>query len=418
MNVNFAIESTTKGTCTACLKGIEKSCDETGIWAKIYRDLLTTEVNRLPIDVEYHFCDVCQQELQKIDDFRKTCMTSITFLENLDFSLPDIDFSAFNEAKLVDEILEEKILIEDGLLEEVIFEPNLDFLPEERKRSPDNRTFCSICLINVPKITKHAVKVHSVLNEDNNLECTACSKMFACREKFVEHFGNFHREWSEPKACHICGSLFTKKPDYDRHLALHNKSKRQENRYKCTECDKFFSNTTLVKYHKIKDHEGGIQCRYCPIAFRQEDFDKYTEHLRKEEDRKHTRPSKQKHVCAFCGDEKSDSSSLYEHIRRYHNDDTFTCDICSKSFRSKFAFKHHYEAVHGERRHECSECGRRFKLKSGLKSHLLSHAPSEECKICQKKLSPRYMSHHLKLHSEKQSVFAVTCATKWNGNSV
>lgn len=368
--------------------------------------------------MEYNFCETCRQQLKNIEEFKKGCVTSISLLEqNLD--LNDIDFSSFDEAKLVDEILEEKISIEDGILNGES-EVQMDTIPEatqeiitvpEKKRSTDSRTFCSICLINVPKITKHAVKVHSILNEDNNLQCTACSKIFACREKFVEHFGQLHREWAEPKPCPTCGSLFTKKPDYDRHIALHNKSKRQENRYKCTECDKYFSNTTLVKYHKIKDHEGGIQCRYCPMAFRQEDVEKYQEHLKKEEDRKHTRPSKQKHVCAFCGDEKSDSSSLYEHIRRYHNDDTFTCNSCNKTFRSKFAFKHHYEAVHGESRHECGECGRRFKLKSGLKSHLLSHAPSESCKICGKKLSPRYMSHHLKLHSDKRDKQTNACAT-------
>lgn len=329
--------------------------------------------------------------------------------QNVELSMNVEDFSSLDESKLVDEILQEKISIEAGILKDSevpvpIMEQEISVttVPERKRSTADSRSFCSICLLNVPKITKHAVKVHSILNEDNNLQCTACQKIFACREKFVEHFGQLHREWSEPKPCPECGSLFTKKPDYDRHIALHNKSKRQEHRYKCTECDKYFSNTTLVKYHKIKDHEGGIQCRYCPMAFRQEDVEKYKEHLKKEEDRKHTRPSKQKHVCAFCGDEKSDSSSLYEHIRRYHNDDTFTCNSCNKTFRSKFAFKHHYEAVHGESRHECGDCGRRFKLKSGLKTHLLSHAPSESCKICGKKLSPRYMSHHLKLHSDKQ----------------
>lgn len=366
--------------------------------------------------MEYQFCELCQQQLRIIDEFKKCCVTSISLLEqNVELSM-NVDFSSFDESKLVDEILQEKISIEDGILKaseipmQIVTETaqGTHIVPE-KKRPSDSRTFCSICLINVPKITKHAVKVHSILNEDNNLQCTACGKIFACREKFVEHF-SVHREWLEPKPCHVCGKLFTKRPEYDRHIALHNKSKRQEHRYKCTECDKYFSNTTLVKYHKIKDHEGGIQCRYCPMAFRQEDVEKYNEHLKKEEDRKHTRPSKQKHVCAFCGDEKSDSSSLYEHIRRYHNNDSYTCNSCNKTFRSKFAFKHHYHSVHGESKHECSDCGRRFKLKSGLKTHLLSHAPSESCKICSKKLSPRYMSHHLKLHSDKkQNHTCITC---------
>lgn len=274
---------------------------------------------RLPIDVNVRFCMSCESQLRIIDDFKRTCMTSLTLLEqNIEIPM-NVDYDLLEGSKIVDEILQEKILIEDEIFKEISEETiaqEIHVVPENKKRSNDARNFCSICLLNVPKITKHAVKVHSVLNEENNLECTACKKVFACREKFVEHF-DFHREYDEPKPCNECGVLFTTRPDYDRHIALHNKTKRQEHRYKCSECDKFFSNTTLVKYHKIKDHEGGIQCRYCPIAFKKEDLEKYNEHLKKEEDRKRTRPSKQKHICAFCGDEKSDSSSLYEHIRRY-----------------------------------------------------------------------------------------------------
>uniref|UniRef100_A0A336LHD0 CSON013662 protein n=1 Tax=Culicoides sonorensis TaxID=179676 RepID=A0A336LHD0_CULSO len=417
MEGDLISENILKATCTACLKEIDKSIDDTSDLVQIYKDLLSINVTRLPIDFVVNFCIGCKEKLKSIRDFKSLCLTSIEMLEqSIEISM-DVDFTMLNDSKIVDEILQETLSNDSSILDNPIEGEESflsEFLKPLKKRSTIARTYCSICLINVPKITKHAVEVHSILNEDNNLQCTACAKIFACREKFVEHF-DLHREYDTPKQCEYCNDYFVKRPDYDRHIALHNKAKRPGNRYKCSDCDKYFSNTTLVKYHKIKDHEGGMQCRYCPMAFRKEDEKKYNEHLKKEETRKHTRPSKQKHVCAFCGDEKSDSSSLYEHIRRYHTDDSFTCALCNKTFRSKFAFKHHFSAVHGESKHECSDCGRRFKLKSGLKTHLLSHAPSESCTICGKKLSPRYMSHHMKLHSlpnkqgEKIELLQQTC---------
>jgi len=88
------------------------------------------------------------------------------------------------------------------------------------------------------------------------------------------------------------------------------------------------------------------------------------------------------------------------------------CDMCGKSFKTRFNLRRHVQMVHTqERSHQCKECSALFKLKSHLKAHVEqvhSAEKSQVCPLCSKRF---WSASNLKRHVDEAhlKLRAFTC---------
>nr|CAD7574849.1 unnamed protein product [Timema californicum] len=113
-------------------------------------------------------------------------------------------------------------------------------------------------------------------------------------------------------------------------------------------------------------------------------------------------------------------------------DNSTTCDICGKTFKSVIRWRKH-KYIHGnptEWPHECSTCLKRFTKKRELRQHiLLVHSPGRvnkpgedpgiPCKYCGKKFGTpaRYKSHVDRIHLNLKPSVCIHCGKKFCNKS-
>lgn len=118
---------------------------------------------------------------------------------------------------------------------------------------------------------------------------------------------------------------------------------------------------------------------------------------------KHDKPRKN-YQCLSCGRVFKDASILKAHLRTHLPDNekfAFECEICGKKLVNKWSLKYHIHTIHERvQAHFCHLCGRGFGNKSNLRSHLISHSTENvSCDICGGIFKNRIsLQSHKKIH--------------------
>lgn len=99
----------------------------------------------------------------------------------------------------------------------------------------------------------------------------------------------------------------------------------------------------------------------------------------------------------------SSKPSLTNHIHYIHqNTETYVCEICAKTFRTKALLKLHSD-THNNDRIRCNVCNLSLKNQKTLRSHMMTHtAPTnEQCPVCGKIMpNARSLRSHLQVHRD------------------
>jgi len=213
--------------------------------------------------------------------------------------------------------------------------------------------------------------------------------------------------------------------------------------YQCHYCEFSAKHTDWIN-HLRKDH-ADKNLVFCPVKKCQKPFE--SEALMRE----HEENTHIKNICTFegCGQEFKFKSVLREHRKTHYPADCdwmadpdpdmtidrfFVCTYCGKRYRTRAGWKAHEAYVHtkqldyhcdekgcgkafyseqcliihkrkhsGELPFTCSYCGNRYISAHTLAQHeKASHLQTEdaECEICKKKVRKRYLTAHIKTHSE------------------
>ncbi|XP_069819978.1 oocyte zinc finger protein XlCOF22-like [Dendropsophus ebraccatus] len=163
----------------------------------------------------------------------------------------------------------------------------------------------------------------------------------------------------KPYSCSECGRRFTMKSNLLRHLRTHT----QERPFSCLVCGKCCSQKSdLIRHQRIHIGEQPYPERGTHYSFQPYLFD----HNR-------ARRGEKPFSCSECGKRYSVKSTLVEHQRMHTGEKPFPCPLCGKCFTRKSNLVEHQKTHTGEKPFSCAVCGKRFNVKSNLVRHQRIH---------------------------------------------
>lgn len=187
----------------------------------------------------------------------------------------------------------------------------------------------------------------------DSFPCRLCDKKFQYERGIVMHFKSDH-PGHKPLVCHICKMQLANK--LKEHLKTHGIGEE----FICELCGKRFNQKFLSKIHEMWHQGIEYKCSNCKQKF-----------LNKEKMDMHVKENR-------CSNRQS--------LMR------LPCDICGKSYRSKFGLSKHYithtpkELRPIKNRMNCEFCGKWFDTKNGLQRHRMIHTGERPfcCRFCSK----------------------------------
>ena len=162
-----------------------------------------------------------------------------------------------------------------------------------------------------------------------NVKCGECDELFYFHVDFMNHMRMKHGI-SHPYHCPRCSNTYSSRESLIRHCSI------QHNKNQCSICEKEFSDKRDLRDHIARLHNEGepqFECADCQRRYYlQKDLDKH---------------------------------------RKTHGKQSFPCDECSKTFKTRGSLKEHLEYTHSNRRKfRCKVCFVRFKRKNSLLRHI------------------------------------------------
>ncbi|XP_069089499.1 zinc finger protein 777-like isoform X4 [Pleurodeles waltl] len=162
--------------------------------------------------------------------------------------------------------------------------------------------------------------------------CTVCGKGFSVKQSMIKH--QMLHTISEYGTGAKCVNLFM-----DQGMSTHTqRTHASDVLYKCSECEKSFSNAYKLKIHqRIHTGERPYKCPACEKTFIKD-------------------------------------SHLKVHIRMHTGERPYKCKMCGKGFTKSYHLKVHVMIHTGEKPHKCLECGKSFSVNSRLTAHQRTHS--------------------------------------------
>lgn len=146
-----------------------------------------------------------------------------------------------------------------------------------------------------------------------------------------------------------------------------------ERPFKCGTCGRGFTQSKSLQFH-MRRHTGEkpFTCEKCGLAFRQKDGLK-RHNLLKHSDQKIL----DTFICDICHKILHSKYSLQVHIKKHQSsDNTFDCDLCTRSYQTKTALVNHKRIHTGEKPFKCGTCSKVFAQKASLLLHVKQHMSS------------------------------------------
>ncbi|CAL4063986.1 unnamed protein product [Meganyctiphanes norvegica] len=108
----------------------------------------------------------------------------------------------------------------------------------------------------------HTLVTHNSHIEDKPYKCSICNKVFSEKGNLKQHMKTHTGE--KPHLCEQCSKRFTLRRDLIQHMRVHTGEKP----YSCNQCDKTFSQrSTLVGHLRTHTGEKPYLCEQCGMSF-------------------------------------------------------------------------------------------------------------------------------------------------------
>ena len=229
---------------------------------------------------------------------------------------------------------------------------------EEDEEEEEFKYKCKDCDMKFSKSELYEIHLSGHANHLRCELCRASLKSFKSYEK--------HRLKCKPFECTYCGKIVRFRPNYLKHLKVHERRQQEEQgqgtqerpKFTCDVCQKEFTSAEYFKIHQ-KTHQEGVdlQCKICQKTF-------------------------------------SAVACLRSHAKVHTGEKRFRCETCGKGFAQSQNLKVHRRSHSGEKPFECSTCGKRSNTMASHTAHLKTHKEFR-CELCQETFDQKikYMSH-------------------------
>ncbi|XP_055600238.1 zinc finger protein 836-like [Uranotaenia lowii] len=208
------------------------------------------------------------------------------------------------------------------------------------------------------------------------------------------------------KRCEVCQKVFKNKKMLARHQEIHAK----ENQYKCRYCGRWFKARSSWYNHELKHRNAVGRTEKLEREFLCDICAKtFKTRYQLKEHTEIVHQGTKRFRCDICSKTFTRNGSLAEHKLIQHAEiKQFSCGICSKSFGKEDSLKTHL-TIHLGKPFQCEICSKGFAKKAFLTAHISKFHPSKEgpkvncCDICDKRFSTSgHLKDHMKIHSNEK----------------
>lgn len=164
-------------------------------------------------------------------------------------------------------------------------------------------------------------------------QCTICPKSFGNAYGLTVHMKTVHSD-DRKFRCPYCEKTYKTSSVLKTHIRAMHGPPELKKPHKCGECNKGFTNVTLLRDHQLLHNSGCFVCEICNKEY----LNRYSliRHFKLD----HDEVSK-KHCCTLCPKRFVSPSSLKRHLYHHSGERPFQCKMCSKSFNDKSNLVNH-----------------------------------------------------------------------------
>eukprot|EP00088_Acartia_fossae_P040041 TRINITY_DN4167_c0_g1_i7.p1 TRINITY_DN4167_c0_g1~~TRINITY_DN4167_c0_g1_i7.p1 ORF type:complete len:557 (-),score=90.17 TRINITY_DN4167_c0_g1_i7:24-1694(-) len=264
----------------------------------------------------------------------------------------------------------------------------------------DNK--CKMCMkLGGDALQQHVERYHVPVT------CHLCHKVVSGRKHLGVHLAS-HKNNEVNIVCQECGKVFPDRKTVNKHYS----SVHTEKKFKCSQCPLLFRNNFQLRDHEERKHgNSAYPCATCGKAFG-------SKILLKNHERTHN--AVRKYSCDFCEKRFRTRDKLNKH-QAVHTKIKFSCEICASAFSRMETLKSHMKLHDESRALKCSECSKLFDTNQKYREHMNTHTGAKpfKCEGCSAAFSSSSsLCHHKKsctfyidLKKDKDVTMTVTTTT-------
>jgi len=180
--------------------------------------------------------------------------------------------------------------------------------------------------------------------------------------------------------------------------------------YVCTVCDKRFTRTYHLKYHKLAHTVGNVySCSEWEDRFSSQ-----------KAPNKHKNIHTGKYRCTECGRCCGSSYDLSRHRQIHSGEKPFQCIVCTKRFAQAGSLVVHNRIHSGEKPYKCHMCDKAFSQSAHLYTHMKVHTGDKpynrpyHCPYCEMLFNTNMdLKCHVRIHTDAKPYSCRHCSERF-----
>lgn len=242
--------------------------------------------------------------------------------------------------------------------------------------------------------------------------CTVCDKAFLTKQKLDEHT-NGHTG-NAPVKCNLCNETFRRYSNLTQHKNRHHLNIKKKLKDYICHCGEVFHTKKKLAWHKETHDEKPKACTYCNERFIH--MASLTRHMRRAHNKRFVPDAQRENENVECPVCKCIylRSSLAVHMRVHNGERPYECQVCSKTFSTKWNLQLHKwtHAARSTKPFKCNQCSGAFYRHSDYTAHMNSHRNVRPytCNYCGAQFIRKYNClRHVKEHEENKAYTCDVC---------